>query len=197
MIILASQSLTRQQMLRDAGIAFVSMAAGVDEAGEKATLIASGLGARDLADALAALKATKVSNQHPAEMVLGCDQTLVLEDGTLFDKAVDRNALASQLRALSGKGHSLYSAAVIVENGRAVWRHVDAAKMTMRSLSDAFIEAYLDVEGDEVLGCVGGYKIEGRGAQLFAKIDGSHFTVLGLPLLPLLEHLRARGVLQT
>jgi septum formation protein len=194
-LILASQSVARRQMLTAAGVPFDAMAAGVDEEAARAAYVAQGLSARDLADALAELKATKLSIRRPGDLVLGCDQTLVLEDGTLFDKAADRAALAGQLRMLSGKTHSLYSAAVIVENGQAVWRHVDRVKMSMRMLSDAFIAAYIAGEDDGILGCVGGYRIEGRGAQLFSKIEGSLFTVRGLPLLQLLDYLLVRGLM--
>jgi septum formation protein len=194
-LILASQSVARRQMLTAAGVPFDALAAGVDEEAAKAAYVAQGLSARDLADALAELKATKLSIRRPGDLVLGCDQTLVLEDGTLFDKAADRAALAGQLRMLSGKTHSLYSAAVIVENGQAVWRHVDRVKMSMRTLSDAFIAAYIAGEDDGILGCVGGYRIEGRGAQLFSKIEGSLFTVRGLPLLQLLDYLLVRGLM--
>jgi septum formation protein len=194
-LILASQSVARRQMLDAADVPCEAMAAGVDEESAKAAFQAQGLSARDLADALAELKATKLSIRRPGDLILGCDQTLVLEDGTLFDKAVDRANLADQLRILSGKTHSLYSAAVIVENGQAVWRHVDRAKMVMRTLSDAFINDYVASEDDGILGCVGGYRIEGRGAQLFSRIEGSLFTVRGLPLLQLLDYLRVRGVM--
>jgi septum formation protein len=194
-LILASQSVARRDMLTAAGISFEPMAAGVDEESAKAAYLEQGLSARDLADALAELKATKLSNRRPGDLVLGCDQTLVLDDGTLFDKAADRTVLAGQLRTLSGKTHSLYSAAVIVENGQAVWRHVDRVKMAMRTLSDTFIAEYIAGEDDGILGCVGGYRIEGRGAQLFSSIEGSLFTVRGLPLLQLLDYLRVRGVM--
>ena len=195
MLILASQSASRRAMLTAAGIPFEAMAPGVDEDAVKASLRADGIGARDLSDALAELKARRLSQRFPGRLVLGTDSTVALPNGTMIDKAPDRLALAAQLRQLSGATHSLYSAAVICENGTPVWRHVDCAKMTMRPLSDAFIDAYLADEGDVLLGCVGGYRIEGRGAQLFAKIEGSQFTIMGLPLLPVLDWLRVRGVL--
>ena len=194
-LILASQSAGRRAMLTAAGVPHDAMAAGVDEDAAKAALLADGIGARDLADALAELKAVKLSTRKPGAMVLGCDQTLALDDSQLLDKAPDRAAAADQLRILSGRTHSLYSAAVIAEGGRAVWRSVDRAKMTVRPLSDAFIEAYLDMEYSHVAGCVGCYRIEGRGAQLFSRIEGSQFTIIGLPLLPLLDYLRTRGLL--
>lgn len=194
-LILASQSAGRRAMLTAAGVPHDAMVAGVDEDAAKAALLADGIGARDLADALAELKAVKLSTRKPGAMVLGCDQTLALDDGQMLDKAPDRAGAADQLRALSGRTHSLYSAAVIAEGGRAVWRSVERAKMTVRPLSNAFIETYLDMEYPNVAGCVGCYRIEGPGAQLFSRIEGDQFTIIGLPLLPLLDYLRTRGLL--
>lgn len=182
-------------MLENAGVPFDVMVANVDEDQAKASLRAEGIDVRDLADALAELKAVRVSARLPGALVLGCDSTVALEDGTMIDKAPDRAALAAQLAAMAGKPHSLYSAAVIVENGQPVWRHVDRAKLLVRSMSPEFIEDYLDREGDALLGCVGGYRMEGLGAQIFARVEGSHFTILGLPLIPLLDYLRTRGVI--
>ena len=197
MLILASRSVGRRELLENAAVPHGVMTASIDEDAARATLRAEGLGARDLADALAELKALKVSAKCPGDLVLGCDQTLALDDGTMFNKAPDRATLAGQIRQLSGKTHSLFSAAVIAEQGRPVWRHVERVRMTMRPLSDAFIADYLEAEGDALLGCVGGYRIEGRGAQLFTRIEGSHFAIVGLPLLPLLDFLRARGIMAT
>lgn len=194
-LILASQSAGRRAMLAAAGIPHDAMAAGVDEEAAKASLRADGLGARDLADALAELKALRLSSRNPGAFVLGCDSTVALEDGTMLDKPVDRAAAADQLRLLSGRVHSLYSAAVIAEGGKPVWRHVGRARMTVRTLSEAFIESYLDTEYENIAGCVGGYRIEGPGVQLFSRIEGSQFTIIGLPLLPLLDYLRVRGVM--
>lgn len=195
MLILASQSAGRRALLANAGVPHDAMAAGVDEETAKESLRAQGLGARDLADALAELKALKLSSKRPGDLVLGCDQTLALEDGTMFDKAGSRDELAGQLRRLSGRTHTLHSAMVIAEAGAPVWRHVERVKMTMRTLSDDFIADYLAAEGDVLLGCVGGYRVEGRGAQLFSRIEGSHYAIIGLPLLPLLDYLRTRGVI--
>jgi septum formation protein len=142
---------------------------------------------------LAELKAIKVSSRRPSDLVLGCDQTLELDDGTLLDKPGD--ALATQLRQISGRTHRLHSAIVAAEGGRAIWRHVERATLSVRSLSDAFIDSYVAQEGPHVSECVGGYRIEGAGIQLFEKIEGSHQAILGLPLLPLLGWLRMRGVL--
>jgi len=190
-IVLASTSAARRAMLEAAGIAHEAVAAGVDEEAAKQSF--DHLDGRNLADALAELKAVKLSVRRPGDLVLGCDQTLELEDGTLLDKPGD--ALAEQLRRLSGCTHRLHSAIVAAENGRPVWRHVDRAKLTMRTLSEDFIADYVALEGSAVADCVGGYRIEGRGIQLFTRVEGSQFTILGLPLLPLLDWLRARGEL--
>lgn len=196
-LILASQSAGRRALLTAAGVPHEAMAAGVDEESAKLALKAEGIRPRDLADALAELKALRLSSRNPGALVLGCDQVLALEDGTLFDKPADRAAAAEQLRRLSGMTHSLYSAAVIAEQGRPVWRVVDRARLTMRALSADFIQAYLDAEYAHAAGCVGCYRIEGPGAQLFSRIEGSQFTIVGLPLLPLLDYLRTRGILAT
>lgn len=191
MIVLASTSAARQAMLSAAGISFESMAPGIDEDAVKASLAHERLTGRDLADALAEMKAVKTSARRPGDLVLGCDQTLELDDGSLLDKPGTN--LVAQLRQMSGRSHRLHSAVVAAEDGRAVWRHVDRATLTMRQLSHNFIDDYVAREGHAVAGCIGGYRIEGLGAQLFAKIEGSHFTILGLPLLPLLGWLRLRG----
>ncbi|MBU3076924.1 Maf family protein [Sphingomonas quercus] len=188
-LILASTSPTRRRMLADAGVPHEAMSPQVDEESAKAAL--GHLTARDLADALAELKATKLSTRHPQALVLGCDSTVETADGRQLDKAPDRASLRDQLAGLRGTTHKLWSAAVLCRGGRPVWRQVDGARLAMRDFSDAFLDAYLDAEWPAVGGCVGGYRLEGRGAQLFARIDGSHFTILGLPLLPLLEQLRA------
>ncbi|MET0371585.1 MAG: nucleoside triphosphate pyrophosphatase [Sphingobium sp.] len=195
MIVLASQSASRRAMLTAAGVPFEALAPGVDEEAAKEALRADGLDGRALADALAELKALKISRRAPGALVLGCDQTLVLEDGTQIDKAVDRADAERILRLLSGRVHHLNSAAVIALGGTPIWRHVERVRMTVRPLSDAFIAAYLDGDWDDCRWCVGCYRIEGPGAQLFAKVEGSSFAVQGLPLLPLLDFLRTRGVL--
>ncbi|MBD3760517.1 nucleoside triphosphate pyrophosphatase [Rhizorhabdus sp.] len=194
-LILASQSASRRAMLSAAGVPHDAMAAGVDEDSMKAGLRAEGVTPRNLADALAELKATKLSRRYPTDLVLGCDSTVAFDDGTMIDKADSREIQRDLLRRLSGTRHRLHSAAVICEGGVPVWRHVDSATLHVRPLSEAFIDAYLDAEWPAIGACVGGYRIEGHGAQLFARIEGSQFTILGLPLLPLLDYLRVRSVL--
>ncbi|MET0248516.1 MAG: Maf family protein [Sphingobium sp.] len=195
MIVLASQSASRRAMLSAAGVPFETLSPGVDEEAAKEALRADGLDARALADALAELKALRVSRRMPGALVLGCDQTLSLDDGTMIDKAVDQADAEHILSLLSGRVHHLHSAAVVALNGEAIWRHVERLRMTVRPLSPDFIRAYLDREWDQCRWCVGCYRIEGPGAQLFARIEGSQFGIQGLPLLPLLDFLRVRGVL--
>lgn len=182
-------------MLTAAGVPHEAIAPGVDEDTAKAALRADGLDARSLADALAELKSMRISRRRPDDLVLGCDQTLALESGELIDKAENREDATRILKLLSGKSHYLHSAAVISQGGEPVWRHLERVKMTMRPLSDSFIATYLDADWDDCRWCVGCYRIEGPGAQLFVRVDGSHFAIQGLPLLPLLEYLRIRGVL--
>ena len=194
-LILASQSASRRAMLDAAGVAYEALPARVDEDGAKATLRAEGVSPRGLADALAELKAVKISQAVPGALVLGSDSLVALDDGTTLDKPETRAQAADHLRLMSGKRHDLISAAVIAENGQPVWRVVDRARMVVRPLSEAFIERYLDAEWPAISGCVGCYRIEGLGAQLFTAIEGSQFTVLGMPLLPVLGYLRTRQVL--
>ncbi len=193
MIVLASTSASRRAMLTAAGVAHEALPALVDEEAVKASL--GEVAPRDLADALAEMKALKVSQRVPGTLVLGGDSVVAIEDGTLLDKPVDRADAERHLRLLSGKRHDLYSAAVIAESGRAVWRHVDRARMWMRPLSDQFIAQYLDAEWPAISGCVGCYRVEGPGVQLFSRIEGSHYTILGMPLLNILDYLRTRGQL--
>ncbi|BBF68363.1 Maf family protein [Sphingomonas bisphenolicum] len=199
MIVLASQSASRRAMLTAAQVPFETLSPGVDEEAAKDALRADGLDARALADALAELKALKVSRRVPGALVLGCDQTLSIGDGpdrgAMIDKAVDRADATRILQLLSGRVHHLHSAAVMVLNGEPIWRHIERVRMTVRPLSDAFIAAYLDSDWEELRWCVGCYRIEGPGAQLFSKVEGSQFAIQGLPLLPLLDFLRVRGVL--
>jgi septum formation protein len=192
-LILASQSASRRAMLDAAGVKYKAVKPLVDEDQVKASLAPQALSASDLAQALAVSKADSISDLPMSGMILGCDQTLLCDDGTMLDKAVSLDMLADQLARLSGRTHRLFSAAVIVENHLPVWHAVESARMTMRPLSKSFIADYLAREGEALLGCVGGYRIEGRGVQLFDQVEGSQFVVQGLPLLPLLAYLRQRG----
>ena len=197
MLVLASQSAARRAMLAAAGVAHEALPAHVDEDGITASLQAGGATPLRIADALAEVKALKISRQHPGALVLGADSVVVAQDGTLLNKPETRARAEAQLRALSGTSHQLISAAVICADGQPVWRSNGSAKLTMRALSDAFIADYLDAEGDAVLGCVGCYRIEGLGAQLFTRVDGDQFSIRGLPLLAVLDYLRIRGLLSS
>jgi septum formation protein len=193
MIVLASTSASRRAMLTAAGVAHEALPAHVDEDAVKAAM--GEVAPRDLADALAELKALKISARVPGTLVLGGDSVVAIEDGTLLDKPTSREEAARHLRLLSGKRHDLYSAAVIAENGQPVWRHVDRARLWVRPLSESFIAQYLDAEWPAISGCVGCYRVEGPGVQLFSRVEGSHYTILGMPLLNILDYLRTRGVL--
>lgn len=194
-LILASGSASRRHMLEAAGVPFEVMTPNIDEDAFKHAFRAQGMDARSLADALAELKARRLSSRIPGALVLGADQTLELEGGEMIDKAVDRRDAAAILRRLSERTHFLHSAAVVCQDGAAVWRQIETARMTVRDLSDAFIADYLDREWEQCRWCVGCYRIEGPGAQLFAAIRATHFAIQGLPLLGLLDFLRVRGVL--
>jgi septum formation protein len=182
-------------MLEAAGVAFEAVAAPLDEEEAKAGLAAAGFEARDMAEMLAEMKAKSVIAGEA--LVLGADQTLALDDGTMLGKPGSRADALAQLRSLGGRTHTLHSAAVIVENGVRVWGETESVKLIVRPLGDAFLQAYLDRDYEAVRSNVGSYRVEGLGAQLFEKIEGSHFGVLGLPLLPLLAYLRERGLLQS
>jgi septum formation protein len=192
-LVLASSSPARAALLLAAGIAVAVRPARLDEDALRAALRAEGATPRDMADALAEMKARRVAEKDPAARVLGCDQVLEL-DGKDFGKATDRDEAASQLRELAGRTHVLWSAAVLYEAARPVWRHVGEARLTLRPLSDAAIAAYLDRSWPDVADSVGCYKLEGEGVRLMTRIEGDHFTILGLPLLPLAGYLIDRGV---
>ena len=191
-LVLASQSRARAALLTGAGVAFETASPAVDEAEIKDVLLAEGRGPKEIAVALAERKALSV--QIPGALVIGADSTVDL-GGRLFDKPPTIPAAADQLRALRGREHRLNSAAALARDGEIVWRHVDSAVLTVREFSEAFLQAYLTREGEAVLWSVGAYRLEGEGAQLFERIKGDYFTVLGLPLLALLEALRREGVL--
>jgi septum formation protein len=190
-LVLASTSAARQAMLRQAGLAFSAIASGVDEAVLKQGFIGT---PDELALVLAAAKARAVSTAWPQALVLGADQLLVCE-GAVFDKPADLAEAALHLRRLSGRAHQLVTAACVVRDGEILWSHAERATLEVRDLSEDFIARYLEAEGGEILGCVGAYRLEGLGAQLFTRVEGDYFTILGLSLLPLLGFLRAAGVL--
>jgi septum formation protein len=183
-------------MLEAAGVRFEAVCAPLDEEEAKAGLAAAGFGARDAAEMLAEMKAKSVAAEENA-LVIGADQMLELDDGTILSKPGSREEALAQLRVLSGQTHYLHSAAVVVERGERVWGETESVAMDVRPLGEAFLQTYLDAEYEAVRHSVGGYRIEGPGAQLFEEIEGSHFAVLGLPLLPLLAYLRERGLLQS
>jgi septum formation protein len=193
-IILASTSQIRAQLLARAGLVFTTAAPRVDEQAIRAAMQADGASPRDIADNLAEAKALKISDKNPDALVLGCDQILALDD-TIFAKPDTLAQAVSQLQALRGRTHHLYSAMVIYQNGLPQWRHIGHARMTMRALSDEAIAAYVAAEWDSIRHSVGCYKIEERGVQLFSQIDGDVFTIQGLPMLPLLNYLAVRGII--
>jgi len=196
MLVLASQSVARRAMLSAAGVPHEALPAHVDEDGLTAALLAEAATPERIADALAEVKALKISRQHPGALVLGADSVVVTADGQLINKPETRARAEAQLQQLAGTTHRLISAAVICEGGKPVWRSGGAARLTMRALSAEFITAYLDAEGEAVLSCVGCYRIEGLGAQLFSRIEGDQFVIRGLPLLAVLDYLRTRRVLR-
>ena len=191
-IVLASGSASRAAMLTAAGVAFDRHPASLDERALESEM--DGSDAEEIAQALAAAKTAAVSSEQPERWVLGSD-SLVEVDGQRFDKPATRLQAEEHLRAFSGRTITLHSAAALARDGRIDWVEGDFARLRVRELSETFIAAYLDAEWPAVAGCVGVFRIEGRGVQLFETIAGSHFTVLGMPLLPVLSALRARGVL--
>lgn len=193
-LLLASQSAARRHMLEAAGVAFETVAAALDEEEAKAGLAAAGFEPRDTAEMLAEMKA-KSAAAGAGDLVIGADQVLELDDGTMLSKPGSRAEALAQLRLLSGGTHYLHAAAVVVEGGERVWGETETVAMDVRQLGEDFLQAYLDAEYEAVRFNVGAYRIEGMGAQLFEEIEGSHFAILGLPLLPLLDYLRGRGVL--
>jgi septum formation protein len=196
-IVLASASMTRRRLLEAAGVPHSVEPSRVDEDELKLGLRAEGASGLDIAEVLAEAKAVYVSRKHPGAMVLGADQVLVC-DGETYDKPVDRADALGQLRALRGRQHELISSAVMVRDGRRIWQAVDRARLRVRvDASDTFFEDYLDAAGDDAFNGPGGYRVESIGAQLFSSIDGSHYTILGLPLIALLDYLRANGILET
>lgn len=191
-LILASSSEIRAQLLRNAGLRPEIVPAHIDEETARVALAADGAGPRDIADELAGMKARQVSGRDADALVLGCDQVLDL-DGTVFAKPGDPAAARAQIRALSGRTHRLHSAAVVCRGGVPVWRHVGTARLTMRDISDAYLEDYVARNWESIRHSVGAYKLEEEGVRLFSHIEGDHFTILGLPLIELLTWLAVRG----
>jgi len=194
-LVLASGSGIRRQMLENAGVSFEVSLPRVDEDAVCQSLLAEGASARDIADALAELKARKVSTRMPGALVLGCDQVLSF-DGQIMAKPTSREQAEQQLRQLRGAGHQLLSAAVICEDGQPIWRFVGTVRLQMRDFSDSYLTTYLDRNWPDISNSVGGYKLESEGVRLFNRVDGDYFTVLGMPLLELLSYLILRGDLQ-
>lgn len=193
-IVLASGSPTRAAMLREAGVPFRVAKAAVDEDALREALLAEGTTPRDLSDALAEMKALRVSARTPGAVVIGSDQILAL-DGEVFTKQPDRVAARAALLRLRGQRHSLFSAAVICEDGKPVWRHVSEVKLMMRQFSEDYLDAYLDRNWPGVSGAVGCYHYEGEGVRLFTQVTGDYHVILGMPLLPLLNYLTTRGLI--
>lgn len=192
-IVLASASRARARVLEKAGVTYVADPASVDEGAVKRAMRTNGATAAETAEALAALKARQVARKHSGALVVGADQLLVCEE-RWFDKPSDLTAAREQLIALRGRTHELITAAVVVRQDEIIWHYVDLAQLTMRPFSDAFLDFYLAYAGEEICRSVGGYAVEEIGVQLFSRISGSHFSILGLPLLPLLDFMRAHGV---
>lgn len=195
-LVLASASATRVRLLQAAGVAFTADPAALDEGVAKAALKERDATASEAAEALALLKAREVATRHPDALVLGADQMLEC-DGRWYDKPACGDDARRQLIALRGRRHTLASAVVAVRGGERLWECRDEAHLTMRPFSDAFLDDYLESAGAATFASVGAYQLEGLGAQLFARVEGDHFTILGLPLLPLLGFLRGRGMLAT
>ena len=191
-LVLASRSVPRRAMLEAAGIPLEVNPPDIDERSLEA--VAGSLDPSGAAALLAREKARAVARQMPSRLVVGADQTLAL-GSRRFDKPRDRAAARDQLRALAGNVHRLHSAVAVVRDGAVLFEDVDSASLTMRPLSDAFLDHYVDVAGDAVLASVGAYQLERLGVHLFARVEGDHFTILGLPLLKLLEFLRREGSL--
>ncbi len=190
---LASASTARAQLLTGAGVRFVCDPASVDENAVKVAAKEEDSPVTATAATLAEAKALVVSQRHPGAFVVGADQILEC-DGEWFDKAVDYDDAVKTLKALRNRTHRLISAVVVVLDGVQVWQDVETASLTMRPFTDRFLRSYMDEIGSDILETVGAYRLEGVGVQLFSRIDGSFFTILGLPLLPLLEFLRREGV---
>ena len=195
-VVLASRSPARRAMLFNAGVPVTSDSPGVDEAELKTSFGHEGASAEQVAEGLAEMKARRIAQRYSKALVIGADQMLECE-GTWFDKPTNRDAAREHLQALSGRTHRLIVCAVAVKDDSRLWHQTDSAELTMRPLRAEFIETYLDAVGDAAMQSVGAYQLEGLGPQLFSRIQGDYFTVLGLPLLPLLGFLREHKVVPT
>jgi septum formation protein len=193
-VILASASVTRARLLEQAGLAVTSDPAGIDEAALKQRCRADGADAAACAAALADAKAARVARRHESALVIGADQLLAC-GRDWFDKPEDRAAARRQLLQLRGRSHELATAVAVWRGDQPLWRYCERPRLAMRAFSDAFLDAYLAAAGDSILASVGAYRLEGLGAQLFERIEGDYFAILGLPLLPLLAFLRGEGML--
>lgn len=193
-LILASQSPFRRMLMENAGLAFRAQAAEIDERAVEAELAASNPTPQQVAEVLAIEKARDVAGRNPGALVIGSDQTLSLE-GRVFHKPADMAEAKAHLTVMAGRTHSLNCGIALVRDGETLWNHVSVAHLTMRPLSEAFIDRHLARVGTRVLASVGAYQLEGEGVQLFERIDGDYFTILGLPLLPLLAKLRDLGAI--
>jgi len=193
-VVLASASASRAAILKAAGVVFETVGAGVDETAIKSQLLATGAAPSVIAERLAAEKSRQASRMRPNALVIGADQTLEL-DGALVDKAANLAEARARLMALRGRTHQLHAAVAAAEDGDVIWRKIESPALTARDFSDAFLDGYLARAGELLLASVGCYFLEGDGAQLFERIDGDYFAVLGLPLLPVLAMLRDRGAL--
>jgi nucleoside triphosphate pyrophosphatase len=192
-LILASASPSRRQLLASAGLSFAIEPSGVDEDEVKRSLIGEQASPQDIATTLAEMKAVRVSQRHRAAMVIGADSTLAC-NGRLFDKPATLAAARRQLLALAGRMHELCSSVVVARDGVRLWHCSERAHLTMRLCTEAFLDAYLARAGQAVCASVGAYQLEGLGAHLFSKVEGDYFTILGLPLLPLLSFLAEHGI---
>lgn len=193
-VTLVSKRAARQTIMRQAGVDFEAVVAGVDEDAAKAGLLAEGGTPREVADALAEMKAVKGSTKRPG-LVIGADQTLDFA-GRLIDKVDSLDQARALLLELRGQTHKLHSAVVVARDGKPIWRVVQSAKLSVRPFSDAWLDGYLQRRGEHILHCVGCYELESEGVQLFDAIDGDYFTILGLPLMGLLDFLRLHGALE-
>lgn len=191
-LLLASASETRLSLLRNAGVAVTAYPARIDEESIRAALEAEGAHPRDIADALAEMKARKLADKTPEALVLGCDQVLEF-DRRAFGKPATPQEARAQLLMLRGQTHRLLSAVVLYDKGAPIWRHIGRVDLTMRAFSESWLDGYLSRNWDSLRHAAGGYKLEEEGIRLFTAIEGDYFTVLGLPLLPLLAYLELRG----